>query len=75
MIIKLHQQLPWKRFKSTRQIVGAVRMKEDFMFESRLGWQQGFKGQWLLECGEGMRCAIDDQAFSRQYKPTGDHKT
>ncbi len=67
MIYKLRQPLNGKTFTRSDMTVIAIRVKEDFMFETKRGWQQGYKGQWLVECGEDMRCAMDDEAFRRHY--------
>lgn len=46
-----------------------MRMIDDFLFETQHGWIQGHKGQWLVELGEGLRCHLDDEAFTRTYRP------
>lgn len=72
MIVKLREPLKWQRFESNIHAVKAIRLNVDFLFETKRGWQQGHKGQWLIEIGESMRCAIDDESFQRQYKPAED---
>lgn len=44
-------------------------MAEDFLYETPQGWIQGYKGQWLVELGEGLRCNLDQEAFLRNYNP------
>ncbi len=72
MIVKLLEPFEWQRFASKKYEIKAVRMKEDFYFETARGWNQGHKGQWLIECGEALRFAIDDESFKRQYVPAKD---
>ncbi len=67
MIVKLREEMDFKLYRNNGNRIKAIRMLEDFMFETCYGWQKGFKGQWLIECGEDMRCAIDDESFRRQY--------
>lgn len=46
-----------------------MRINEDFLYETHHGWVQGHKGQWLVELGEGIRCNLDHESFSRIYQP------
>lgn len=75
MIVKFGQTLEWKHFKRRNRHVKALRMIEDFMFETQHGWVQGYKGQWIVEFGEGLRCNLDDQAFVRSHQPISKGKT
>jgi hypothetical protein len=67
MIVKLHEPLLVTQYRNRCHDVIALRMTEDFMYETSRGWQQGYKGQWLVEYGEGLRAAIDNESFVRQY--------
>ncbi len=49
--------------------VKAIRMKEDFYFETSHGWVQGHKGQWLVELDERVRHNVDHESFNRTYRP------
>jgi hypothetical protein len=69
MIVKLREPLKWKKFKANAKDILAIQMREDFMFETKNGWEKGYKGQWLVEIGENMRFVIDDESFKRQYRP------
>ncbi len=69
MIVKLAEGLHGERYKRRSLVVTARRMKEDFIFETQQGWVKGFKGQWLVEIGEGLRCNLDHEAFLRSHKP------
>jgi hypothetical protein len=70
MIVKFGQSLDWLTYERKSKSVKALRMKEDFLFETQRGWVQGYKGQWLVELGEGLRCNLDHEAFSRTYIPS-----
>ncbi len=67
MIVKMRQPLEWERFDCKTHEVLAIKMTEDFLYETPTGFINGFIGQWLIEHGENMRRAIDDEAFQRQY--------
>ncbi len=71
MIIKLRQEMDWGNYESTGRVIRAIRLLDDFLYETCHGWVQGYKGQWLIECGESMRCALDDEAFRRHYLEKG----
>ncbi len=69
MIIKLHDPIVVTQYRNRGHDVIALRMTADFMYETARGWHQGYKGQWLVEFGKGLRVAVDDEAFIRQYFP------
>lgn len=69
MIVKLRQEMPWQLYRRPDGIVNAVRMNTDFLYETKQGWVQGHRGQWLVELGESLRCNLDHEAFLRIYVP------
>jgi hypothetical protein len=73
MIVKLGQPLEWAQFRSKQNVVKAIRIThDDFMYETKQGWMQGFRGQWLVEVGGYNRHACDDEHFNRLYIPMAD---
>lgn len=72
MIVKMGESLLWEEYQKTTTVVRAIRLQEDFYYETRRGWVQGYKGQWLVELGEGLRVSLDHEAFERSYKPMKD---
>lgn len=76
MIYKIGQPLEWRRFKSLVPYVGAVRMIEDSLYETKGdGWRKIKKGQWLVQLSEGALVHCDDESFKRCYKePTNGRK-
>ena len=68
MIVKLREPLAWERYESHSKLVRAIRINEDFLYETSRGYMQGRKGQWLIEHGESVRFAIDDESFKRQFR-------
>jgi hypothetical protein len=68
MIVKLGESLKWESFRKRSVYVKAVRMIEDFLFETTHGWVQGHKGQWLVEVDERVRHNLDNEAFLRTYR-------
>lgn len=70
MIVKLAQSLEWTRHKRKSRVVMAFRFaREDFLYETQHGWIQGYKGQWLVEFGHGLRCNLDHESFVRYFTP------
>lgn len=67
MIVKLGENVEWKMFRRKSEFVKAIRMMEDFLFETSHGWVQGYKGQWLVEIGECARANMDHESFVRNY--------
>ncbi len=68
MIIKLGESPNWEMFRKRSLYVKALRMTEDFLFETSHGWVQGYEGQWLVELGERVRHNIDHESFDRTYR-------
>lgn len=69
MIVKLGQSLKWVTFRRKTLYVKALRMNEDFYYETTHGWVQGHAGQWLVEVGERVRHNLDNESFLRTYRP------
>ncbi len=72
MIVKLRQDMAWRAYRKRSRLIKALRMADDFMYETSQGWVKGHHGQWLVELGEGLRCNLDNDAFTRQYEPVPD---
>lgn len=67
MIVKLGEPLEWQTYRSKSENVKAIRLREDFLYETAHGWVKGFKGQWLVESSERVRNNLDHEAFLRAY--------
>lgn len=68
MIIKLAQNLKWRCYRSTKRLVKAVKMREDFQLETSLGFVPGKKGDWVIETGKKIRFPCDEQVFLKTYR-------
>jgi hypothetical protein len=68
MIIKLTEHIDGeKHYLRNKRTVMAVRMKEDFMLETWIGWAQGRKGDWVVEIADTIRVPVSEAAFLKEY--------
>lgn len=69
MLIKLDQNLKWRNFRSKKRLVKAVKMREDFLLETSLGYVEGKRGDWVVEMGHKIRFPCDERVFLKSYHP------
>ena len=68
MIIKLTEHIPGElHYIRRKRSVKAVRMMEDFMLETWIGWAPGRKGDWIVEIADTIRIPVSEAAFLKEY--------
>jgi hypothetical protein len=68
MIIKLGHNPGFKRFASKNR-VKAVKLREDSLVETSLGFLQGKKGEFLVEAAPNIRFLCAEKVFLAQFRP------
>jgi len=69
VIFKHGMEVPGlKPYVRRGRLVMAKRMTDDFMVESGKGWDQGRRGDWLVQVEGDIWHAIEDAQFRRVYR-------
>ena len=66
------EPIEWSEYATRDRVHRAVHFREDFMFETPMGWIQGKAGMWLVELngpGSPGRFILTDTEFRQVYIP------
>ena len=69
MIVKLGEDPGFELYANRDKAVKAVRMPQDFLVETTLGYLPGKKGDWIVEIAPKVRFPCGQEAFLATYAP------
>ncbi len=73
MIVKMGENPGFEEWASNDKAVKAIKMKEDFLVETSLGYLQGKRGDFLVEIAPNVRFPCSEDAFIAAHRRLEPH--